>query len=52
MKIHARINVNAINITAAEQSHKERSTNKSSGFSVGVAIKVSNGVMTGIHLCT
>ncbi|HHT7873183.1 two-partner secretion domain-containing protein [Pasteurella multocida] len=39
---------NAINITAAEQSHKERSTNKSSGFNAGVAIKVSNGVAAGV----
>ena len=39
---------NDINITAAEQTHKERSTNKSSGFNAGVAMKVSNGVATGI----
>ena len=39
---------NDINITAAEQTHKERSTNKSSGFNAGVAIKVSNGVAAGI----
>ena len=39
---------NNINITAAEQTHKERSTNKSSGFNAGVAMKVSNGVAAGI----
>ena len=39
---------NDINITAAEQTYKERSTNKSSGFNAGVAIKVSNGVAAGI----
>ena len=39
---------NDINITAAEQTHKERSTNKSSGFNAGVAMKVSNGVAAGI----
>ena len=39
---------NDINITAAEQTHKERSTNKSSGLNAGVAIKVSNGVAAGI----
>ena len=39
---------NDINITAAEQTHKERSTNQSSGFNAGVAMKVSNGVATGI----
>ena len=39
---------NDINITAAEQTHKERSTNKSSGFNAGLAIKVSNGVAAGI----
>ncbi|WP_192879077.1 hemagglutinin repeat-containing protein, partial [Haemophilus haemolyticus] len=38
---------NDINITAAEQTHKERSTNKSSGFNAGVAIKVSNGAAAG-----
>ena len=38
---------NDINITAAEQTHKERSTNKSSGFNVGVAMKVSNGEAAG-----
>ena len=41
---------NDINITAAEQTHKERSTNKSSGFNVGVAIKVSNGAAVGATL--
>ena len=39
---------NDINITAAEQTHKERSTNQSSGFNAGVAMKVSNGVAAGI----
>lgn len=39
---------NDINITAAEQTHKERSTNKSSGFNAGVAMKVSNGAAAGI----
>ena len=39
---------NDINITAAEQTHKERSTNQSSGFNAGVAMKVSNGAATGI----
>ena len=41
---------NDINITAAEQTHKERSTNKSSGFNAGVAIKVSNGAAVGATL--
>ena len=41
---------NDINITAAEQTHKERSTNKSSSFNVGVAIKVSNGAAVGATL--
>ena len=41
---------NDINITAAEQTHKERSTNKSSGFNVGVAMKVSNGTAVGATL--
>ena len=41
---------NDINITAAEQTHKERSTNKSSGFNVGVAMKVSNGAVVGATL--
>ena len=39
---------NDINITAAEQNHLERSTNKSSGFNVGVAVKFGNGVAAGI----
>ncbi len=39
---------NQVNIKAAEQTHKERSTNKSSGFNVGVAIKVGSGVAAGI----
>ena len=38
---------NDINITAAEQTHKERNTNKSSGFNAGVAIKVGSGVAAG-----
>uniref|UniRef100_UPI0025BE8F06 hemagglutinin repeat-containing protein n=1 Tax=Haemophilus sp. HMSC068C11 TaxID=1739522 RepID=UPI0025BE8F06 len=41
---------NDINITAAEQTHKERSTNKSSGFNAGVAMKVSNGTAVGATL--
>ena len=41
---------NDINITAAEQTHKERSTNKSSGFNAGVAMKVSNGAAVGATL--
>ena len=41
---------NDINITAAEQTHKERSTNKSSGFNAGLAIKVSNGAAVGATL--
>ena len=39
---------NQVNIKAAEQNHQERSTNKSSGFNAGVAIKVSNGVAIGV----
>ena len=39
---------NQVNIKAAEQNHQERSTNKSSGFNAGVAIKVSNGVAAGV----
>ena len=39
---------NQVNIKATEQNHQERSTNKSSGFNAGVAIKVSNGVAAGI----
>ena len=38
---------NQVNIKAVEQNHQERSTNKSSGFNAGVAIKVSNGVAIG-----
>ena len=38
---------NQVNIKAAEQNHQERSTNKSSGFNAGVAIKVSNGAAIG-----
>ena len=41
---------NQVNIKAAEQNHQERSTNKSSGFNAGVAIKVSNGEAAGITL--
>jgi len=39
---------NQVNIKAAEQNHQERSTNKSSGFNAGVAIKVGSGVAAGI----
>jgi len=39
---------NQVNIEAAEQNHQERSTNKSSGFNAGVAIKVGSGVAAGI----
>lgn len=39
---------NHIDIKAAEQTHLERSTNKSSGFNVGVAVKFGNGVAAGI----
>ncbi|KOQ95400.1 hypothetical protein ABW51_09530, partial [Haemophilus sp. C1] len=35
---------NQVNIKATEQNHQERSTNKSSGFNAGVAIKVGSGV--------
>jgi len=38
---------NQVNIKATEQNHQERSTNKSSGFNAGVAIKVSNGEAAG-----
>ena len=38
---------NQVNIKAAEQNHQERSTNKSSGFNAGVAIKVGSGVAAG-----
>ena len=41
---------NQVNIKAAEQNHQERSTNKSSGFNAGVAIKVSNGEAAGVTL--
>ena len=41
---------NQVNIKATEQNHQERSTNKSSGFNAGVAIKVSNGEAAGITL--
>ena len=41
---------NQVNIKAAEQNHQERSTNKSSGFNAGVAIKVSNGAAVGATL--
>ena len=41
---------NQVNIKAAEQNHQERSTNKSSGFNAGVAIKVSNGAVAGATL--
>ena len=39
---------NQVNIKAVEQNHQERSTNKSSGFNAGVAIKVSNGEAAGV----
>ena len=39
---------NQVNIKATEQNHQERSTNKSSGFNAGVAIKVSNGEAAGV----
>ena len=41
---------NQVNIKAVEQNHQERSTNKSSGFNAGVAIKVSNGEAAGVTL--
>jgi len=41
---------NQVNIKATEQNHQERSTNKSSGFNAGVAIKVSNGALAGATL--
>ena len=41
---------NQVIIKAVEQNHKERSTNKSSGFNAGVAIKVSNGEAAGVTL--
>ena len=39
---------NQVNIKAAEQTHQERSTNKSSGFSAGVAIAIGKGVSAGL----
>ncbi|QPB43230.1 hemagglutinin repeat-containing protein [Rodentibacter haemolyticus] len=39
---------NDVNLTAQQQTHKERSRNKSSGFNAGVAIAVGNGVSFGI----
>ena len=39
---------NQVNIKATEQNHQERSTNKSSGFNAGVAMKVSNGTAVGV----
>ncbi|WP_207551798.1 hemagglutinin repeat-containing protein, partial [Rodentibacter trehalosifermentans] len=41
---------NQVNIKAAEQTHIERSTNKSNGVNVGVAVKVSGGIGGGITL--
>ena len=41
---------NQVNIKATEQNHQERSTNKSSGFNAGVAIKVSNSEAAGVTL--
>ncbi|EHO48139.1 hemagglutinin repeat-containing protein [Haemophilus sp. oral taxon 851] len=41
---------NQVDIKATEQNHQERSTNKSSGFNAGVAIKVSNGAVAGATL--
>ena len=38
---------NQVIVKAVEQNHKERSTNKSSGFNAGVAIKVGSGVAAG-----
>ena len=38
---------NQVIVKAVEQNHKERSTNKSSGFDAGVAIKVGSGVAAG-----
>ena len=32
---------NQVNIQASEQNHQERSTNKSSGFNAGVALKLA-----------
>ena len=39
---------NQVNIKAAEQTHRERSTNKSSGFNAGVAIAIGKGVSAGL----
>ena len=39
---------NQVNIKAAEQTHQERSTNKSSGFNAGVAIDIGKGVSAGL----
>ncbi|OOF46634.1 hypothetical protein BKK52_11165 [Rodentibacter trehalosifermentans] len=41
---------NDINISPAEQHHKERSTHQSRGVNVGAAIKVSNGAAAGVTL--
>ena len=41
---------NQVNIKAIEENHQERSTNKSSGFNAGGAIKVSNGAAAGVTL--
>ena len=41
---------NQVIVKAVEQNHKERSTNKSSGFNAGVAIKVGSGVAAGFTL--
>ncbi|MDO9852217.1 hemagglutinin repeat-containing protein, partial [Glaesserella parasuis] len=37
-----------VNILAADEKHLERSKNKSSGFNVGVAIQIGNGIAAGI----
>ncbi|BFU61415.1 MULTISPECIES: hemagglutinin repeat-containing protein [Rodentibacter] len=39
---------NDVNLTAQQQTHKERSRNKSSGFNAGVALAVGKGVSFGI----
>ncbi|OOF46627.1 hypothetical protein BKK52_11130 [Rodentibacter trehalosifermentans] len=41
---------NDINLSPAEQQHKERSTHQSRGVNVGAAIKVSNGAAAGVTL--
>ncbi|WP_242650020.1 hemagglutinin repeat-containing protein, partial [Rodentibacter trehalosifermentans] len=41
---------NDINLSPAEQHHKERSTHQSRGVNVGAAIKVSNGAAAGVTL--